>query len=331
MKWLLVAGTLLLTSPASLKAVVIPTVPVSNAGNSNDPLTGGFYGGVSYEYRIGTTEVTNAQYVEFLNAKAKSDSLGLYNVGMSQTEGGITRSGASGSYVYGVKDNMLNKPVQFVSWFDAIRFANWLNNGQGSGDTETGAYTILGGTAIPSNAGSISRNSGAIWFLPSENEWYKAAFHQPASQGGDVDDYWRYATASNKQPTPATANNVGDISNPGINVMNCDFASAWGGRLGSFVTTVGSAGPLSNSFYGTSDQGGNVTEWSEAPEGSVLRGGNYLGNYFNTDAFVRRTWPGAESEGNSAGFRVATVPEPSTYALAAIGIVALLAVGRRRS
>jgi hypothetical protein len=65
---------LLLTSAAHLYAVTIPTVPVGNAGNANDPLTGNLYGGVGYDYRIGTTEVTNDQYIEFLNAKAASDS-----------------------------------------------------------------------------------------------------------------------------------------------------------------------------------------------------------------------------------------------------------------
>ncbi len=80
---------------------------------------------------------------------------------------------------------MGDKPVNYVSWYDSIRFANWLNNGQGTGDTETGAYTLLGGTPTPSNGVSITRNAGATWFLPSEDEWYKAAYHQPAAQGGD--------------------------------------------------------------------------------------------------------------------------------------------------
>ena len=38
---------------------------------------------------------------------------------------------------------------------------------------------------------------GARWFIPSENEWYKAAYHQPAAQGGDGDNYWAYPTGTN--------------------------------------------------------------------------------------------------------------------------------------
>ena len=94
----------------------------------------------------------------------------------------------------------VNKPINFVNFFDALRLANWVNNGQGSADTETGAYTLLGGTAVPSNATTVTRNSGATWFLPSENEWYKAAYYDPlcrtAAEGGPAGDdhYWLYVT-----------------------------------------------------------------------------------------------------------------------------------------
>jgi hypothetical protein len=58
-----------------------------------------------------------------------------------------------------------------ASFFDALRFANWLNNGQGNGDTETGAYTLLGGTPVPSNGATLARNAGATIFVTSEDEW----------------------------------------------------------------------------------------------------------------------------------------------------------------
>ena len=201
LKPVLIALIVVFSLAAEAQAITIDTVPVGNAGNANDPLTGNLYGGVSYAYRIGTTEVTNAQYAAFLNEKAKSDPLALYSTNMgSDARGGITRSGVSGSYTYAPKTNMGDKPVNYVSWYDSIRFANWLNNGQGAGDTETGAYTLLGGTPTPSNGLSITRNAGATWFLPSENEWYKSAYHQPAAQGGDTDNYWLYPTGSNTDP-----------------------------------------------------------------------------------------------------------------------------------
>lgn len=324
------AGLLLAPQPG--QAVTIDTVPVGNPGNANDPLTGNLYGGVGYGYRIGTYEVTNSQYAAFLNAKAASDPLHLYNSAMdSDTRGGISQSGIDGSFTYAPEANMGDKPVIYVSWYDSIRFANWLNNGQGTGDTETGAYTLLGGTATPSNGLSIARNGGAAWFLTSENEWYKAAYHQPAAQGGDADNYWHYPTASNSVPTIATANSVGGISNPGANVVNYFSGADWNSMFGN-VTTVGSAGPLSDSFYGTADQGGNVWEWNEALYTSlfrVLRGGSWGGDTVSLQSSSRDVGD-PSFEGGLIGFRVATVPEPSSFILGALGLAGVAAYGWRR-
>jgi len=322
-------SALCLYAPAAALAVTIPTVPVGNPGNANNS---NGYGGVAKNYRIGTTEVTNAQYAAFLNLKAASDPLTLYNANMgSNASGGITRSGSSGSYTYAAKTNMADKPVNYVSWYDSIRFANWLNNGQGAGDTESGAYTLLGGTPAPSNGLSITRNVCSTGLLTSENEWYKSAYHQPAAQGGDADNYWRYPTKSNSAPTIATANAVGDISNPGTNVANYNRGADWNSLDGN-VTTVGSAGPLSESFYGTSDQGGNVMEWNEALiDGAFrgFRGGSCIDSLFIMSSSPRYSLDPTRDD-VTTGFRVATVPEPGTFCLAAFAGLALLAIRRRR-
>jgi formylglycine-generating enzyme required for sulfatase activity len=246
--------------------------------------------------------------------------------------GGITRDGSSGAFSYTVKPNMGDKPVNFVNSYDAIRFANWLHNGQGNGDTETGAYTLLGGNATPSNGTSITRNPGALWFLSNENEWYKAAYYDPraATQGGPPgdDNYWRYPTASDSQPAPAEANSVGDVSNSGANIANYGASADWNAQDGN-VTTVGGAGSLSASFYGTSDQGGNVWEWNESPPGSTfrrIRGGSWQdGQQFLTVSNPQGL--SAATTGTSdVGFRVATVlPEPPTTSFLWIsGLMALL-------
>ena len=327
---------LFVLSLPSAVAVTIDTVPVGNPGNGNDSLTGNVYGGVAASYRIGTTEVTNAQYVAFLNAKAASDPFGLFNE--NNAVGGITRSGISGSFTYSAKTDMGNKPVNYVSWYDAIRFANWLNNGQGAGSTETGAYTLgaLLPNGTPVNGSSIIRNPGGTWFLTSENEWYKAAYYQPAAQGGDADSYWLYPTASNVAPTNATATAVGDIGNPGPNIANYSTGADWNGLDGN-VTTVGSAGPLSQGFYGTSDQGGNVWEWNEALINGSSRGarGGSIGPASASSELrsVRRNLDDPTNEYGHFGFRVATVPEPSSFVLAALGLicVAACAVRARRT
>lgn len=304
------------------------------------------FGAVDYDFRIGTYEVTNEQYAEFLNAVAASDPYKLYHNQMGDNfRGGITRTGTNGNYVYAAKDAMGNKPVNYISYYDAVRFANWLHNGQGSGSTETGAYNLgqVNSNGEPLDPANVTRQPGAIWFLPSENEWYKAAYYQPASAGGDTDDYWLYSTRSNTIPTIAQAVNVagpnlGDIANPGANVMNMNRGANWNTTVGGNVTTVGSAGPLSQSYYGTSDQGGNLWEWTEESiEGGTYhqaRGGSFYDVTSNPNANGRYFYQSG-LDSLTMGFRVATVtavaPEPSSLALALVAAAGgLLAVRRRR-
>ena len=281
-------------------AVSIDWVTVGDAGNACDTQNQGCFGAVADVYRISKYETTNAQYAEFLNAKAASDPLGLYHLTMgSGGHGGITRSGSSGSYsaIAGRGD----MPVNYVSFYDSLRFANWLNNGQGSGDTETGAYTI---TASGISNNSITRNAGANIFLTGEDEWYKAAYYDTSTLS-----YYDY---------PAGANTATTCASPGAtaNTANCSGAVA-------DVTVVGSyTGSMSP--YGTFDQGGNVKEWNEAISVSnrVVRGGGFDGGPGNIVA-SDRDLGGPILASSNLGFRVASVPEPSTGLLLATGLTAL--------
>ncbi|MCH7751365.1 MAG: SUMF1/EgtB/PvdO family nonheme iron enzyme [Planctomycetes bacterium] len=342
------AAAVLTLVPVVAHAVTIETVPVGNPGNAadtevmNDGTTR--YGSVSYAYRIGTTEVTNSQYAEFLNAVAASDPYGLYNEFMGIFSlGGITRSSSSGSYSYAVKPDSIGngpggvdgndytyggKPVVWVSWYDSIRFANWLHNGQGSGDTETGAYTLLGGTRTPTNGNSITRNSGAKWFLPSEDEWYKAAYHK---NDGVTGNYWNYPTSTNTVPnnnlpsadTGNSANFFDDSSGVGI------FTT---GNT-SYPLTDAGAYAISDSSYGTFNQGGNMREWSETQTGlffrRVVRGGSWFHLSFHMAASYRWVNIHPTNENLPFAFRVASIPEPTTCTLALAALC--LAMSRRRA
>ena len=333
----LVARTALsLLISMSASAVTMDWTPIGNPGNACDPLFAGpvysgCFGAVSYAYNIGTYEVTNAQYVEFLNAKAASDSLGLYHTQMASY--GITRSGVSGSFTYSVVPGRGENPVNLVTFYDAARFANWMNNGQGNGDTETGSYTLLGGAATPSNGTTAARNGSAQIVLPTEDEWYKAAFFDSSSSS-----YFDYPTGSNTEvrcnyPTAApNSANCGSLPNPPL-------PSSLG------PTPVGSY-PGSPSPYGTFDQGGNVTEWNEDsgrpgirpstcdPESGAacrrLRGGAWYNDAYVLAASSQDAWP-AGSDHQVLGFRLAYIPEPSTGLLVVAGLLGLAVRHRVRA
>lgn len=170
--------------PWGASAVMMEMVTVGDANNPWGLWAGS--GSVGYTYQIGRFEVMNSQYAEFLNAVAGDDTYGLYNTNMtSDVRGGIARSGSSGSYVYSLKENMGEKPVNFVSFFDVARFVNWLENGQpagpqGAGTTETGGYTI----SISGSATNVSdRAINATWVIPAAHEWHKAAYYDPGPTG----------------------------------------------------------------------------------------------------------------------------------------------------
>jgi formylglycine-generating enzyme required for sulfatase activity len=315
----ILAGISLVT-PA-FAVINIDYVPVGNAGNAADNSTGSLYGAVAYAYQIGKYEVTNAQYTAFLNAvdSTGANANGIYNTSMgSNLRGGITYTAdAASGAKYTLRTSMGDKPVNYVSWYDAARFTNWLHNGQGAGGTETGAYTING------NAGIITKNVVATVWLPSENEWYKAAYYDP-TPGASGNNYWLYTSRSDFTPTVAAANLTGDITNPGPNVANYNYGVDWNGQPGN-LTTVGSAG--SESFYGTFDQGGNVWEWNDAViPGSTrgVRGGAWDVPQSLMQVFGRGDLDPLTEESNF-GFRVASVPEPSSVALLmlASGVVLL--------
>ena len=324
-------------------------VPVGDMGNANDEAdsNGLVFGRVDYHYNISKYETTYGQYVEFLNSVAKSDPYQLFNDGMQIDKllNGITRTGADGNYRYTLIDSIsANKPVNYVNFLDAIRFANWMHNGQGTGTTETGAYTIitaqlLGATrknniatykakgnlalrvgdqaqmsglkgsgfearstitsirktkghtyftidnnysnGVATGRGSLTvipatHASNAQYWIPTENEWYKAAYYNPTLNSGRG-GYYDWATQSDTTP----GNTIGASANQANIRVSLDFTNSRRPApvpdplIGpNLLTEVGSF-TNSASYYGTFDQDGNVTEWNE----SIYDGSSVFGEY----------------------------------------------------
>ena len=291
---------------------------VGNPNNPNDPNDGDAplggvqnFGSVANDFLIGKYEVTNTQYIEFLNAVAKTDTNGLFHPDMGTNErAGIIQNGSTGSFVYALKRPALaEKPAVLVSFWNACRFCNWLHNGkptglQGADTTENGAYDLTIPDVISNN--TAARKLQAKYFVPSNNEWYKAAYHQPAALGGDVDHYWLYPTKSNSIPDFATADSSGNINNATSNIANHDNLASWFTGGGN-VTTVGSGGNGSSSFYKAFDMAGNVWEWNDTvatnAAGRYLRGGSW----FDGSIFLRAMSYNGWSTGpeGTIGFRIA--------------------------
>lgn len=273
-----------------------PGNPADTSGNPNPA------GSVAYRYRMGKFEISRSM-VEKANAEG---SLGI-------TLAGPLFVGLAGP----------DKPATLVTWFETARFVNWLNTSSGG----TPAYKFDGDGNFqnwdPGDAGynpaNLYRNSLARYFLPSADEWYKAAYYDPS-----LGVYWNYPTGINTAPTPIYSGTAA-----GTAVYSGQQAS---GDYPTGPADVMLAGGLSP--YGTMGQGGNVWEWEETDAdglngiGSLYRvdrGGSWLSSAQILSAPVRFI-ENATDEFYSTGFRVASivVPEPSTFLLGALASVGLL-------
>ncbi len=322
-------------------------VLVRDPGNLPDPNTGNLYGSVGYNYAIGKYDVTLAQYCQFLNAVAATDTYGLYNAYNGGFFGkatfGISQSGGPGSLTYAVTGTAPGKenfPVPYVTWGDAARFSNWLDNGQGTATsvaaayalTEGGAYQLSGATsqaALMAVASPAHTGAGAPqYFLPTENEWYKAAYYK---SGGTAAGYWTYPTRSNTAP-------INTLPDTGNHANFSDFDHTGNGGYTdpvNYLTPVGSFS-FSPGPYGSFDQGGDLWQWNETMviAGSTrgLRGGSFLDVSGSMYSYNRLGGGYPTTEYETVGFRVANsvaVPEPGSIAIIVAAVCLLWWRGRR--
>ena len=164
----------------------------------------------------------------------------------------------------------------------------------------------------------------------AQHEWYKAAYYDPNKSGGP--GYWDYPTGVD---TPAPGRDMSELTNPGNNVNYYYIGCTFPIESLRYITAVGEF-QLSDSPYGTFDQGGNIMEWTELRinwEGGTqacIRGGMCSGNYSYLFAAYPYYWP-PEAGTSVVGFRVSEIlPEPATTLLLGIG-GAVVALRRRRA
>jgi len=387
----LVASAAVATPIVSAKVQGYDLVKVGNPGNAGQTQTyasGGelTFGAVGYEYWIGRNEVTIGQYAEFLNAVAKfGDPRGLWQAGTGTVFGvnddarirGIERTGSGtveSPYVYSPigpdgsnpagAQSAANRPMTYVSWFDAARYANWMSNGKVLNPAneaaallliDNGAYNL--GTATNGNRPAKNEfmpgtTVPPTFYIPTENEWYKAAYYDPTKDDGGKEPggYWAWATGRFNEegvfmgPSLAPGNGWNgsttlaskDLPNQ-ANYRNSNFYAV--SRTTDLTATsdqnaLTDVGTFTNSYsyYGAYDMTGSLLELVDADAASerVLLGGSFFQNNnasaVNVSSSVRNVSGNTGLGGFNFGFRLASpVPEPATLGMAAGG--ALCAAG----
>jgi formylglycine-generating enzyme required for sulfatase activity len=256
------------------------------------------------DYRIGKFEITNDQWDKFKAA-------------YGTVTGGSLDSHWTGSSV----------PTNSVNWYEAAQFVNYLNTSTGyqsaykfAGTQGTSNYTfdIWNASDAGYNPSNPYRNSNAFYFMPTEDEWVKAA-------------YWNGTSLQTHATKPGESLTQGNgISGTGWNYYTTQFAT---NPAGPWVVGSGS-----EELNGTFDMMGNIIEWMEGQYHSedyssdshrIVRGGAYnnekepfgsLYDGYDTLESSFRIWDCYPyGEYYTIGFRVASVPEPCSLALLFFG------------
>ncbi len=300
------------------RLVSYPVVSVDDPGNSSDTNQ---FGAVPYKFSMGKFNVTIAQYAAFLNAVAKTDAYDLYhpNMGTDMNSAGIERSGNPGNYRYTVLNNggdSANRPIAYVTWFNAARFANWMANNQPEGvqdarTTEEGAYPLKGavsGNSVSKNLCNPNTGQTITFWIPTENEWYKAAYYSRHYESTSQPGYYLYATQSNASP----GNVVGGSPNQMNVIVGVNFSVTQNATLyatQNYLTDVG-AYTGSASYYGTFDQNGGLYQWNDL-DGKPFPYRGVRGSFWFAGAQAAQSINFAavtpEHAGNDIGFRLSSI------------------------
>lgn len=211
-------------------------------------------------FYIGVTEVTNQQFVSFLNASHLGGSIDVKG-NIVYLKGSSTILCFTNEYAkyysigfdgktFSISDFRANHPVVGVMWYGAIAFCNWLSL---KNDLEE-CYNLVNGNC------DFSKNG---YRLPTEAEW------EWAGRGGQTAPYFNYPWGNDqdvnkanwpnsKDPYEGTSENEYPFTTPvgfynGTEHLKSEFN--WKNSVLSYKTSDGS------NAFGLFDMAGNVWEF----------------------------------------------------------------------
>ena len=298
-------------------------------------------GSVGYAYSIGRFEVTTAQWVEFYNAVlARPDAISFpaQTLWTPTVWGAVRDTSYTGPGTrYRVNPNVANAamlPVGGISWRTAAIYCNWLHNNKSTDASAflSGAYdvsTFSGG--FPTFTDQASRSAGARYWIPSWDEWMKAAHFDPnrPNSDGSTGGWWLYPHMSDLAPTygPPAGFPGGSAANQANSGFNTPDDVEYRIPLGAYANV--------QSPWGLFDVAGGTAEWTETIytlQGRMSR--NTPGSARGEDAASAIFDVGSNQPQlpfSRQGLRIATsIPSPGTSLVLAL-LTCMSGLRRRRT
>lgn len=289
-------------------------------------------GSVGYRYRISKLEITTAQWMEFINTfHTQGDEYLRFGEPLNWgAEIDPTYDGPGQRWRLRNVADAERLPVSAVTWREAAQYCNWLHNGKLSSfdSLATGAYdtSTWGGNARDGFTDEERHLPGAKFWIPTLDEWIKAAYYDPNRNGPGEGGWWLHPNGPDTALVSGWPVEGGQTS---AGIETHGFPEEWNIPLGAYADMV--------SPWGLWDISGATDEWTESYRDEFQFGRVFLGSYAGATVwqYPDQAWTlegsgAVNSSNNSTGFRIASIPTPPTAAIAVVGI-AVASLKRRRT